>query len=137
MELHLGDKVLVRRSYVKNSPWVPALFGYELKDSSFGGAAYVIFGGGQYDQCIPLEGNEGLTGSVPHEEAEPRPHKEFKFLEEVEADVLGDGDWEKAWYVEYVEISEDDDEPHKVLLDGDKEIYFVGDEFIRPKTASE
>lgn len=133
MEFNLEDKVLVRRSWITDSPWVPALFAYQLKEPVLDSASYVTFGGARWDCCIPLEGNEGLVGTVPHEERKPRPHKEFKFLEEVEADVLGDEDWEKAWYVEYAEISEDDDAPHKVLLEDDKEIYFVGDDCIRPK----
>lgn len=135
MEFHLGGTVLVRKSYIDDCPWTPALFGYELKDSA---APYVIFGGEQYDQCIPLEGNEGLVGVVPSmEKREPRQHKEFEFLEKIEVDALGDGDWEKAWYIECAEYGLGDEEPHKVLLDQDKEIYFVGDEFIRHKNQQE
>jgi hypothetical protein len=132
MEFNLGDKVLVRRSWIKDSPWIPAFFGYELK-TPINEAIYVIFGGGHYDQCLPLEGNEGLAGSVPQEEMELHPRKKFEFLEEVEVDVLGDDDWEKAWYVECVELSENDDAPHKVLLDEDKETYYVEDCCIRSK----
>ena len=135
MEFHLGDRVLVRRTYVVDDPWVPALFAYEQKNCAPDEEPYVIFGGAQFDQCIPYEGNEGLVGVVPKPEPQnPEEHKEFDFLQEVEVDVLEDGDWEPARYVEFAEYSDDDYSPHKVLLEASKDLFFVSDECIRAKT---
>lgn len=132
MEFHLGDRVLVRRTYVVDCPWVPALFAYEQKEHGPDEEQYVIFGGAQYDQCIPLEGNEGLVGVVPKpEDCRPHCHKKFEFLDKVMVDVFGDGDWEPARYVELAEYCEDDDSPHKVLLEDSKDTMFVSDDAIR------
>ena len=138
MEFHLGDRVLVRRTYITDSPWVPALFAYEQKEHGPDEERYVIFGGTQFDQCIPYEGNEGLVGFVP-EPVVPdiEQFKQFEYLQQVEVNVLEDETWEDARYLRCCPCSDEDDCPHKVLLEEDMDIEFVSDDCIRAKSVSE
>ena len=133
MEFNLGDKVLVRRSWIKDSAWVPAFFAYRLKEQD---VPYVVFGGSRYSDCIPLEGNEKLMGVIPDSEPK-RSLKHFEFLEEVEVNVLNELDdeecWSKAWYIECSPYGPSDDSPHKILFSEDNELYYVGDDAIRFK----
>ncbi len=139
MELHLGDKVLVRRSHIANDPWVPAIFGYQLRTDTM--CPYVVFGGGRFSDCILLEGNEGLIGtSFPAHGQDTKPAPSIQhadLFEEVEANIYDDDNdlmephWKKAWFV-WSSNNPDDMYPHKVLLDEDKETYYVEDYCIRP-----
>lgn len=142
-EFHLGDKVLVKRGYVKNDVWVPAFFGYQNKNEQM--TPYTIFGGHKYSHCIPLEGNEGLIGTSSPAPGEKRPVirtlKQFERFQNVEVNIYDDdeedmdeSDWKPAWYISCTN-DPDDMFPHKVLLEEDTETYFVEDCNIRlPKS---